>query len=361
MVISVSYHNQDQRNCLEDNTARLTIKTVHDSWRLYQPSQPHMTTNNDYIFNGFDNDYNYNYDDDYYGVDSNSNSDSDEGILILLIFGAFLVTLGCCYYKASQSSSSQNNNRSETQHDRDLHQIRQRLSERGNRPRVGVTSGGDTSDDSIAVDRKELIKKNLFTRVIQREESVRELCEVLSISRGGYEVDEELGVCGSAAVDRTTTSSPSEPAEPSPSAPCLESDIDGTIAAQSEQTTESTLMRVNRLLANLIGSEREDGLFSNISLEPQLNNTKTTKKKQEVINDNNNNTKQLECSICLECYSPNDTIAWAKDGGTNSSDAGCDHIFHSECLFAWLEQHSDCPLCRRVILHEDADTRFDLW
>jgi len=182
-----------------------------------------MATNNDHIFNGFDNDYNYNYDydDDYYGVDSNSEG---EGILILLIFGAFLVTFGCCYYKASQSSSSLNNDSSNTQHDRDLRQIRQRLSERGNRPR-GVASSGDTSD--VAAERKELMKKNLFTRVIQREESVRELYEVLSISRGGYEVDEELGVCGSAAADRTKTSSPSvlESSQPSPSAPSLESDL----------------------------------------------------------------------------------------------------------------------------------------
>jgi len=314
-----------------------------------------MSTNNDHIFNGFDNDYSYNYDDDYYGVDSNS--DSDEGILILLIFGAFLVTFGCCYYKASQNSSSQNNNRNDS-HVRDLRQIRQRLSERGNRPRVGVTSSNNTTDDSIAVDRKELIKKNLFTRVIQKEESVRELCEVLSISRGGYEVDEELGI-GGCCSDRTTTSSTSEPAQPSPSAPSLESDTtNDTTATQTEQITESTVMPVHRLLANLIGSEREDGLFSNSPLESQQSNTNTTKK-QEISNDNN--TKQLECSICLECYSPSDTIAWAKDGGTNNSDAGCDHIFHSECLYAWLDSHDDCPLCRRVILHEDADTRFDLW
>jgi len=81
-----------------------------------------MSTNNDHIFNGFDNDYSYNYDDDYYGVDSNSDSEG-EGILILLISGAFLVTFGCCYYKASQSSSSQNNDSRNTQHDRDLRQI----------------------------------------------------------------------------------------------------------------------------------------------------------------------------------------------------------------------------------------------
>jgi len=53
-------------------------------------------------------------------------------------------------------------------------------------------------------------------------------------------------------------------------------------------------MPVHRLLANLIGSEREDGLFLNISLEPQ-SNTKNTKKKREVKKDNN--TKQLECSM----------------------------------------------------------------
>ena len=349
------------------NTARLTSKTVHGSFSTIAPISPHkntaanlhcMSTNNDHIFNGFDNDYNYNYDDDYYGVDSNSNSDEGISPILILVSGAFLVTFGCCYYKASQSSSSQNNNSSNIQHDRELRQIRQRLSERGShRPRVGVTSSNDTTDNSIALDRKELIKKNLFTRAIQREESVRELCEVLSISRGGYEVDEELGL----ELDRsTTTSSPSEPTQPSPSVPSLESDTTNDTTAQIKQTTESIVMPVHRLLANLIGSEREDGLFSNISLEPQPNTNNTKTKKQEISNDNNT-TKQLECSVCLECYSPNDTIAWAKDGGTNSSDAGCDHIFHRECLFAWLHEHSDCPLCRRVILHEDADTRFDLW
>jgi len=102
--------------------------------------------------------------------------------LILIIFGGCLVTFGCCYstsyYKISTTSSFQNNNRNG-----DLRQIRQHLSERGShRSRVGVTSSDDTDD--IAADRKELIKKNLFTRVIQREESARELCEVLSISRG---------------------------------------------------------------------------------------------------------------------------------------------------------------------------------
>merc|ERR1719261_1609281 len=101
-----------------------------------------MATTNDHIFNGFDNNYNYNYnyDDDYYGIDE----DIPPG-LFLLVPCAFFLILGCCnyVYNTSQNiyNTSQNNDSSNTQHDRDLRQIRQRLSERGShRPRVGVTS-----------------------------------------------------------------------------------------------------------------------------------------------------------------------------------------------------------------------------
>ena len=84
---------------------------------------------------------------------------------------------------------------------------------------------------------------------------------------------------------------------------------------------------------------------------------------------------KLECSICLEQFTSGDTIAWAKDGGdpppsalntaapvvATNNDAGCDHIFHSECLNAWLLDHSECPLCRRIVVHADAETRFLGW
>mmetsp|Transcript_545 Transcript_545/g.914 ORF Transcript_545/g.914 Transcript_545/m.914 type:complete len:376 (-) Transcript_545:138-1265(-) len=52
-----------------------------------------------------------------------------------------------------------------------------------------------------------------------------------------------------------------------------------------------------------------------------------------------------ECSICLECYNPGETICVAK------ADA-CNHVFHKECLVEWLKNHDCCPLCRVNLLLE---------
>jgi hypothetical protein len=85
----------------------------------------------------------------------------------------------------------------------------------------------------------------------------------------------------------------------------------------------------------------------------------------------------MECSICLDRFSPGDEIAWAKDGGdpppsatlasavctanNNDNNTGCDHIFHRGCLVSWLGDHDECPLCRRRLVHADADVRFAGW
>jgi len=40
------------------------------------------------------------------------------------------------------------------------------------------------------------------------------------------------------------------------------------------------------------------------------------------------------CSICLE------------DLDRGMSIDQCGHVFHSECLDAWLSEHKSCPMCR---------------
>ncbi|KAL3807628.1 hypothetical protein ACHAXA_005258 [Cyclostephanos tholiformis] len=101
--------------------------------------------------------------------------------------------------------------------------------------------------------------------------------------------------------------------------------------------------------------------------------TKTTTKTTPRMTTGHN----MECSICLDQFSPGDEIAWAKDGGdlptsNNYHSAavndgagemmmGCDHIFHGRCLVAWLQHHDECPLCRRTLVHADADVRFAGW
>jgi ankyrin repeat protein len=49
---------------------------------------------------------------------------------------------------------------------------------------------------------------------------------------------------------------------------------------------------------------------------------------------------QQSCSICLE-----DVI----EGTDGICKTTCNHLFHEECLYPWLDQHNTCPNCRTVI------------
>jgi len=52
------------------------------------------------------------------------------------------------------------------------------------------------------------------------------------------------------------------------------------------------------------------------------------------------------CSICLDHYEVEDTIAWGKHDE-------CNHVFHEECISEWLQNHDDCPLCRVNLLETE--------
>jgi hypothetical protein len=55
-------------------------------------------------------------------------------------------------------------------------------------------------------------------------------------------------------------------------------------------------------------------------------------------------SKSDSCCICLEAYRPGDTICAA-------TTTSCDHVFHEECILAWLQNdHNDCPLCRTDLM-----------
>ncbi len=56
------------------------------------------------------------------------------------------------------------------------------------------------------------------------------------------------------------------------------------------------------------------------------------------------------CSICLETYAVDDSIARVKKFGSRRR---CNHWFHEECILAWLQHHNECPLCRRDIINND--------
>jgi hypothetical protein len=254
------------------------------------------------------------------------------------------------------------------------------------RQRMGAAREGnieeDTSPEAIAA-RKELIHKNLFSRKIKREDSVKELSQLLAISRGraiettNENVDEEMGGCAPSCdtTDTAVEGSFSSEADagddvPTPSAPPL-TQTDNIATAlhtpndpQTQTTTataESTTAPVNETIGESIRNLWKGITHPEHESHPQSRQESTTPQCQH----------KLECSICLDEYSPNDTISWAKDGGDapsaslaltnnsgNSTSGGCDHIFHQECIVSWLEHHDDCPLCRRKLVHQDAGIRF---
>ena len=60
---------------------------------------------------------------------------------------------------------------------------------------------------------------------------------------------------------------------------------------------------------------------------------------------------QVECSICLDEFNQfNDN-----ELKRNVTPLPCNqrHIYHSECIRAWLKQKDECPLCKKLITYED--------
>jgi hypothetical protein len=56
------------------------------------------------------------------------------------------------------------------------------------------------------------------------------------------------------------------------------------------------------------------------------------------------NGEVKECPICLEDYDETDHVQRLADEGDCSL-----HVFHKECIAAWLEKNSDCPVCRTPV------------
>ncbi|KAL3935495.1 MAG: hypothetical protein SGBAC_008995 [Bacillariaceae sp.] len=50
-----------------------------------------------------------------------------------------------------------------------------------------------------------------------------------------------------------------------------------------------------------------------------------------------------ECVICLQTYNAGQVLCSAKT-------RKCHHIFHEECAIGWLQESSECPLCRVDLL-----------
>ncbi|CAI9775109.1 unnamed protein product [Fraxinus pennsylvanica] len=54
----------------------------------------------------------------------------------------------------------------------------------------------------------------------------------------------------------------------------------------------------------------------------------------------------LECAVCLNEFEDDETIRLIPK---------CDHVFHSQCIDAWLESHVTCPVCRANLVPVSTD------
>lgn len=57
----------------------------------------------------------------------------------------------------------------------------------------------------------------------------------------------------------------------------------------------------------------------------------------------------LECVVCLNEFQDDETLRLIPK---------CSHVFHSECIDAWLVNHSTCPVCRANLVPKPGDTSF---
>ncbi|CAL8074323.1 unnamed protein product [Calicophoron daubneyi] len=58
----------------------------------------------------------------------------------------------------------------------------------------------------------------------------------------------------------------------------------------------------------------------------------------------NSQTEQFKsCAICMEPY----------QSGESCMQMKCEHVFHTDCLRKWLEQHASCPMCRKDLSGND--------
>lgn len=70
---------------------------------------------------------------------------------------------------------------------------------------------------------------------------------------------------------------------------------------------------------------------------------KGTKKDLETISKDEGDDG---CPVCLSGYQGGDEVSW-------STNTACEHLFHKDCIRAWLLKHHDCPMCRNAFLPEE--------
>ncbi|XP_073110249.1 E3 ubiquitin-protein ligase ATL31-like [Elaeis guineensis] len=91
----------------------------------------------------------------------------------------------------------------------------------------------------------------------------------------------------------------------------------------------------------VVGGGREAGR----GLDPAVLETFPTMEYAAVKKVKGGKVGALECAVCLSEFSDNDTLRLLPR---------CCHVFHPDCIDAWLASHVTCPVCRSNLADPDA-------
>ena len=122
-----------------------------------------------------------------------------------------------------------------------------------------------------------------------------------------------------------------------------------TAQRQLNYSTLLNIIKANRLRLNI---NINNNINNIISEEPINNDNNTINKENEKILEllqDMKLTKEIlekienkQCLICLENYIVEENLCYLP----------CFHLFHSDCIKAWIKKSNKCPLCKNIIKFE---------
>jgi len=83
---------------------------------------------------------------------------------------------------------------------------------------------------------------------------------------------------------------------------------------------------------------------------------KANSKASTVTITNGGRRSPPHCCICFENYHIGDKVVW-------SSNPNCPHVFHEDCILAWLSKMGEglCPLCRQNFCEQETDEQEEIY
>ena len=110
-----------------------------------------------------------------------------------------------------------------------------------------------------------------------------------------------------------------------------------TAQRQLNYSTLLNIIKANRLRLNININNNINNIINkeNEKILELLQDMKLTKEILEKI-------ENKQCLICLENYIVEENLCYLP----------CFHLFHSDCIKAWIKKSNKCPLCKNIIKFE---------